>query len=204
MQFLSTTQLEALISALHKTVQRGLPVTMVGAGLPQIAELAGDAKSYSERLFKFPRIGNLDDKDARAALVEPAQDEGADYSDEALDLAIEVTGGSTCARWPSSAPKPKGARRGRRHWAQVDADGSYARPADQHGAALHPGPRVRRVYCAARRQVPAPGHPRAHHAAGAFEEVPQGGITSPMGQCGGASGGRGTGTGIGVCDRPAR
>lgn len=92
-QFLSTTQLEALISALHKTVQRGLPVTMVGAGLPQIAELAGDAKSYSERLFKFPRIGNLNNEDSRAALVEPAQDEGADYSDEALDLALEVTGG---------------------------------------------------------------------------------------------------------------
>lgn len=92
-QFFSTTQLEALISALHKTVQRGLPVTMVGAGLPQIAELAGDAKSYSERLFKFPRIGNLEDQDARAALVEPAQVEGADYGDEALDLAVEVTGG---------------------------------------------------------------------------------------------------------------
>lgn len=92
-QFLSTTQLESLISALHKTVQRGLPVTMVGAGLPQIAELAGDAKSYSERLFKFPRIGNLNDEDSRAALVKPAQDEGADYSEEALDLAVEVTGG---------------------------------------------------------------------------------------------------------------
>lgn len=92
-QFFSTTQLEALISALHKTVQRGLPVTMVGAGLPQIAELAGDAKSYSERLFRFPRIANLDDKDARAALTEPAQAEGADYSEEALDLALEVTGG---------------------------------------------------------------------------------------------------------------
>lgn len=92
-QFLSTTQLEALISALHKTVQRGLPVTMVGAGLPQIAELAGDAKSYSERLFKFPRIGNLNDKDARAALTAPAQAEEADYTHEALDLAIEVTGG---------------------------------------------------------------------------------------------------------------
>ncbi len=92
-QFLSTTQLEALISALHKTVQRGLPVTMVGAGLPQIAELAGDAKSYSERLFKFPRIGNLDDQDARAALTEPAQAEDADYSDGALNLALEVTGG---------------------------------------------------------------------------------------------------------------
>ncbi|GAB2696353.1 ATP-binding protein [Thalassiella azotivora] len=92
-QFLSATQLEALIAALHKTVQRELPITMVGAGLPQIAELAGDAKSYSERLFKFPRIGNLDEEDARAALVEPARAEDADYSDEALDLAIEVTGG---------------------------------------------------------------------------------------------------------------
>jgi hypothetical protein len=66
---------------------------MVGAGLPQIAELAGDAKSYSERLFKFPRIGNLEDRDARAALTEPAQAEDADFSEEALDLALEVTGG---------------------------------------------------------------------------------------------------------------
>lgn len=92
-QFLSATQLEALISALHKTVQRGLPVTMVGAGLPQIAELAGDAKSYSERLFKFPRIGNLDYADGWAALAEPARAEGADYSDGALGLALDVTGG---------------------------------------------------------------------------------------------------------------
>ena len=92
-QFLSTKQLEALISALHKTVQRGLPVTLVGAGLPQIAELAGDAKSYSERLFKFPHIGNLEDGDARAALVEPANAEGAGYSNDALDLALEVTSG---------------------------------------------------------------------------------------------------------------
>ena len=92
-QFLSTKQLEALISALHKTVQRGLPVTMVGAGLPQIAQLAGDAKSSSERLFQFPGIGNLDDKDARAALTEPAQAEDAGYSEKALDLALEVTGG---------------------------------------------------------------------------------------------------------------
>lgn len=92
-QFLSRSQLEALICARHKTVQRGLPVTMVGAGLPQIAELAGDAKSYSERLFKFPRIDNLNDQDARAALAEPAQQEGADFDDSALDLALEVTGG---------------------------------------------------------------------------------------------------------------
>lgn len=91
-QFLSTEQLEALITALHKTVQRKLPVTLVGAGLPQIAELAGEAKSYSERLFAFPRIGHLEDEDARLALSRPAEDEGAAYDEPALELAVEVTG----------------------------------------------------------------------------------------------------------------
>lgn len=92
-QFLNRPQLEALISALHKTVQRNLPVTMVGAGLPQIAELSGDAKSYAERLFRFPRIGNLNDKDARLALSTPANEEGVTFADDALDLAAEITGG---------------------------------------------------------------------------------------------------------------
>ncbi|BBH17065.1 ATPase [Nocardioides baekrokdamisoli] len=92
-QFLSKVQLEALIAALHKTVQRALPVTMVGAGLPQIAELAGDAKSYAERLFKFPHIVTLDSEDAMRALSEPAAEEGAAYAPEALALALDITGG---------------------------------------------------------------------------------------------------------------
>ena len=92
-QFLARVQLEALIEALHKTVQRKLPITLVGAGLPQIAELAGDAKSYSERLFRFPRIGNLGHDDAAQALSRPAQEEGATYSAAALDEAFAVTGG---------------------------------------------------------------------------------------------------------------
>ncbi|MCG2799837.1 MAG: ATP-binding protein [Cellulomonas sp.] len=92
-QFLAKPQLEALIMALHKAVQRGLPVTMVGAGLPQVAELAGDAKSYAERLFKFPVIGDLSPEDARRALAEPARIEGVEYEPPALDLAVEVTGG---------------------------------------------------------------------------------------------------------------
>jgi len=92
-QFLSKTQLEALIQAMHKMVQRKLPITMVGAGLPQIAELAGDAKSYAERLFKFPVIGNLDHNDARTALTEPAEEEGITFTDDALDAAAEITEG---------------------------------------------------------------------------------------------------------------
>lgn len=91
-QFLHREQLEAIVAALHKTVQRALPITMVGAGLPQIAELAGEAKSYAERLFKFPSIGVLDQADALEALSEPASDEGATFNADALDLASDITG----------------------------------------------------------------------------------------------------------------
>ncbi|MCQ6269137.1 ATP-binding protein [Pseudarthrobacter sp. R1] len=92
-QFLSPSQLEAVIQAIHKSVQRKLPVTFVGAGLPQIAELAGDAKSYAERLFKFPEISSLDKADARKALAEPAHLEGVKFNDDALDRAFELTEG---------------------------------------------------------------------------------------------------------------
>lgn len=92
-QFLNRAQLEALISALHKTVQRTLPITLVGAGLPQIAELAGDAKSYAERLFVFPTIGHLEAGDAKRALNEPAISEGVKWSEDALTVAVSITEG---------------------------------------------------------------------------------------------------------------
>jgi len=92
-QFLSPRQLEAVIMGLHKATQLALPVTLVGAGLPHVPELAGDAKSYAERLFVFPRIGNLSDAEARIALDGPARTEGAAWDDGALDLAIAETEG---------------------------------------------------------------------------------------------------------------
>lgn len=92
-QFLNAPQLEALIQAIHKTVQRRLPVTFVGAGLPQIAELAGDAKSYAERLFQFPKIDSLETADARRAIADPAAAEGVEYEEDAIDLAVEITRG---------------------------------------------------------------------------------------------------------------
>ncbi len=90
---MNAPQLEALISALHKTVQRELPITMVGAGLPQTAELALDARSYAERHIQFPAIENLNPLDARLALERPAAEEGAAFDPAALDLAVELTGG---------------------------------------------------------------------------------------------------------------
>lgn len=92
-QFLSTAELEALIAALHKTVQRQLPITLVGAGLPQLPRLAGEAKSYAERLFKFPQIGELAKDEAARALVEPAQLQGVEFADEAVNAVVAYTEG---------------------------------------------------------------------------------------------------------------
>jgi AAA ATPase domain len=92
-QFLSTVELEALIAALHKSVQRQLPITLVGAGLPQLPRLAGEAKSYAERLFRFPQIGRLDESEAARALTEPAGALGIEYTAEAVAAIIEYTEG---------------------------------------------------------------------------------------------------------------
>lgn len=92
-QFLSLAELEALIAALHKTVQRQLPITLVGAGLPQLPRLAGEAKSYAERLFQFPMIGRLNADEAARALTEPAAPLGVEFTDEALEAMVEYTEG---------------------------------------------------------------------------------------------------------------
>lgn len=93
-QYLKADELEAIISALHKCARRRLPITLVGAGLPQIPRLAGEAKSYSERLFHFPTIGELDHgADARDALTLPAKALGIFFSPEAVDFVVEYTQG---------------------------------------------------------------------------------------------------------------
>jgi len=91
--FLRLPELEALIAALHKTVQRSLPVTFVGAGLPQLPELAGEAKSYAERLFKFPMVGSLPDADAFKALVDPAAASGVTFESGAAEAIVSYTEG---------------------------------------------------------------------------------------------------------------
>lgn len=92
-QFLAQADLEALISALHKTVQRKLPVTVVAAGLPQIPRLAGEARSYSKRLFRFPEIGRLDGDAAGLALTDPAQAAGVSFVEEAVEAVVDYTSG---------------------------------------------------------------------------------------------------------------
>lgn len=92
-QYLKPEELGALISAIHRTTQLSLPVVLVGAGLPQLPGLAGEAKSYAERLFDFPMIGSLSDADAKGAIAIPAQDRDADFTDDALELIVAESHG---------------------------------------------------------------------------------------------------------------
>ena len=92
-QYLTADELAALITAIHRTVQLGLPVILVGAGLPQLPGLAGNAKSYAERLFDFPEIGSLNHEDAELVLAVPAKAQGVDFDPAALERLIEFTQG---------------------------------------------------------------------------------------------------------------
>ncbi len=91
LQYLSNAEFSALIMAIHLTNQRQLPLILVGAGLPQIHGLAGNSKSYAERLFRFPEIGALDEADARTAVEQPAMAEGVIFRENALQKIIEQT-----------------------------------------------------------------------------------------------------------------
>lgn len=92
-QYLSQEDLSALIVAAHRMGQRELPFILFGAGLPQLAALAGEAKSYAERLFDYPPVGALDVNAASRAIREPIIDEGAAIDDDALAEIVERTQG---------------------------------------------------------------------------------------------------------------
>lgn len=93
LQYVPEAQLAALITAMHRTEQRQLPVVLVGAGLPQLRGQMGNAKSYAERLFDFPEIGALPPDAARQAIVKPLQHEGVQITPEALEEILRVTQG---------------------------------------------------------------------------------------------------------------
>ncbi|MEI7902557.1 MAG: ATP-binding protein [bacterium] len=92
-QYLNQKELGALIMAMHKVQQRQLPLVLLGAGLPILPGLAGESKSYAERLFTFPVVGALSEEDASKALREPAQAVGVVFESTALQEIFRLTKG---------------------------------------------------------------------------------------------------------------
>lgn len=92
-QLLKTEELAGLIMAMHKLQQKQAPFVLIAAGLPTLPRLAGDAKSYAERLFSYPIIGQLQRAEADEALQIPAASENADFSPDALAEIYQYTQG---------------------------------------------------------------------------------------------------------------
>src|SRR6476620_1933235 len=93
MQDLGPDDVSALCAACHEISQSGLPLIVVGAGLPHLPAVLSAAKSYSERLFGYQRIDRLDRDAADLALRVPAEAEEASYDEEALAALYSATGG---------------------------------------------------------------------------------------------------------------
>lgn len=92
-QYLRAEDLAALIVSLHRVNQKGLPVLFFGAGLPQVAALSGDAKSYAERLFHYPAVGPLEETSAATAIRQPIEDEGENIEPKAIEEIFAKTKG---------------------------------------------------------------------------------------------------------------
>lgn len=92
-QYFSQAELSALIMSMHKMQQRQLPMVLMGAGLPILPGLAGESKSYAERLFSFPDIGPLSMADAVKALQDPVKAVGVEFVPEALNEIFRLTEG---------------------------------------------------------------------------------------------------------------
>jgi hypothetical protein len=92
-QYLRGEELAAIIVAIHRTNQKGLPILFFGAGLPQIAALSGEAKSYAERLFIYPTVDALPEQAAKEAIEQPITDEGETIEPAALMAIIQKTKG---------------------------------------------------------------------------------------------------------------
>ena len=93
MQDLSLEDASAVCAAFHEISQQGLPLVLVGAGLPHVPATLSASKSYSERLFRYVRVDRLDRTEAERAWASPAQEEGVSFTADALDALYQATDG---------------------------------------------------------------------------------------------------------------
>jgi hypothetical protein len=92
-QYFGGRELSALIMAMHRMQQRRLPLVLIGAGLPILPRLAGESKSYAERLFQFPVVGPLPEAEAAKAISEPIEREGEKIDPAAIREILRLAQG---------------------------------------------------------------------------------------------------------------
>ncbi len=93
MHNLDTSSLAAICIALQAISRHGLPVAVVGAGLPELQVRLFSAKPYADRLFQYHELGRLSDAAARTALVAPAATRGVEYEERAARRVVREAAG---------------------------------------------------------------------------------------------------------------
>jgi hypothetical protein len=93
MQNLDAGSLSAICMAFQAISRAGLPVAMVGAGLPDLRVRLLSAKPYADRLFTYEQLGRLSEPAARSALIGPASAAGANYDEDAAQQIVDEAAG---------------------------------------------------------------------------------------------------------------
>ena len=93
MHNLDSPSLAAVCMAFQAVSRDGLPVALVGAGLPDLQERLMRAKPYADRLFAYRELGRLSAPEARVALVKPAATLGVDFEAEAALEVVQLAAG---------------------------------------------------------------------------------------------------------------
>ena len=91
LQFVPAAERAALIFALHRCAQQGLPIALVGAGLPQLRVPAVEYEAYAERLFDYLELGPLSTQAAARALLKPAANLHVQYEEAAVTHILAAT-----------------------------------------------------------------------------------------------------------------
>jgi hypothetical protein len=93
MHNLDASSLAAICIAFQTMSREGLPVALVGAGLPDLPVRLMSAKPYADRLFQYRELGRLSSTAARAALTRPAAEHGVVFEDGAADVVMDEAAG---------------------------------------------------------------------------------------------------------------
>jgi hypothetical protein len=91
LHYVDLPTLRALVVGNHRATQKTLPIVIAGAGLPSLATLTGEAKSYAERMFVFPVIGSLNPTDAADALTVATSDSGVAWEPAAVARVLDLS-----------------------------------------------------------------------------------------------------------------
>ncbi|MDO8428327.1 MAG: ATP-binding protein [Candidatus Diapherotrites archaeon] len=85
--------LSSLLSAIAQVQREGCRYVLCLSGLPALKTNLKEAKTYTERMFNYQEVGNLDELEAEKALTEPLKKTEYKFESKLVSQVIEETQG---------------------------------------------------------------------------------------------------------------